>query len=60
MYLIMNLAIGGTGGGYVNPSTLPSSSYVNYVRVYQPPCLTIPCPYNPAVSSPTGLKAVVN
>jgi hypothetical protein len=36
MYLIINLAMGGTGGGTVNNSTLPSSTYVNYVKVTQP------------------------
>ncbi len=44
MYLIMNLALGGTGGRIDN-ATLPSSSFVEYVRVYQPPCTRIPCPY---------------
>jgi hypothetical protein len=36
MYLIINLAMGGSGGGGVNNSTLPSSTYVNYVKVTQP------------------------
>ena len=36
MFLIINLAMGGSGGGTVNNSTLPSSTYVNYVKVTQP------------------------
>jgi len=37
MFLIINVAVGGTGGGTVDPSTLPQSSYVDYVRVYSSP-----------------------
>ena len=36
MYLIINLAMGGSGGGGVNNSTLPSSTVVEYVKVTQP------------------------
>jgi len=37
MYLIINVAVGGIGGGTVDPSTLPQSTYVDYVRVYSTP-----------------------
>ena len=33
MFLIMNLSLGGTGGGTVNNGTLPQISYFDYVRV---------------------------
>jgi beta-glucanase (GH16 family) len=36
MYLIINVAVGGGGGGTVNNATLPQSTYVNYVKVTQP------------------------
>jgi beta-glucanase (GH16 family) len=36
-FLILNLAIGGTLGGFISQDTVfPSSVYVDYVRVYQP------------------------
>ena len=34
-YLLVNLAIGGEMGGYVDPSTLPAKFVIDYVRVYQ-------------------------
>lgn len=33
MFLIMNTSLGGTGGGTVNPATLPQVSSFDYVRV---------------------------
>ena len=36
MYLIINLAMGGSGGGGVNNATLPSSTVVEYVKITQP------------------------
>ncbi len=33
MFLIMNVAVGGFGGGTVNNSTLPQTMYVDYVKV---------------------------
>jgi beta-glucanase (GH16 family) len=35
MFLIMNTAVGGFGGGVVNPSTLPQTHSIDYVRVTQ-------------------------
>jgi beta-glucanase (GH16 family) len=35
MFLIINVAVGGNGGGSVNNSTLPQSMYVDYVQVTQ-------------------------
>jgi beta-glucanase (GH16 family) len=35
-YLIINLAIGGTLGGPVDPAALPAKLEVDYIRVYQP------------------------
>ena len=35
MFLIMNVAVGGFGGGTVNNSTLPQTMYVDYVKVTQ-------------------------
>lgn len=35
-FLILNLAVGGTLGGFISPETaFPSAVYVDYVRVYQ-------------------------
>lgn len=35
-FLILNLAVGGTLGGFVSPETaFPSAVYIDYVRVYQ-------------------------
>lgn len=35
-FLILNLAVGGTLGGFISPETVfPSAVYVDYVRVYQ-------------------------
>ena len=33
MFLIIDTAVGGTGGGTVDPSTLPKAHHVDYVRV---------------------------
>ena len=33
MFLLINTAMGGIGGGTINPSTLPQSSSIDYVRV---------------------------
>ena len=33
MFLIMNVAVGGFGGGTVNNSTLPQTMYIDYVKV---------------------------
>jgi hypothetical protein len=33
MFLIINTAVGGIGGGTVDPSTLPQTHQVDYVRV---------------------------
>jgi len=57
MYLIMNLAVGGSGGSVTN-ATLPSGSSVNYVRVYQPTCATIPCPYTATQLKVNGHAAI--
>jgi beta-glucanase (GH16 family) len=35
MFLILNTAVGGTGGGAVDPSTLPQTHQVDYVRIYK-------------------------
>ena len=35
MFLIMNVAVGGFGGGAVNNSTLPQTMYIDYVKVTQ-------------------------
>jgi beta-glucanase (GH16 family) len=35
MYIVINAAIGGTGGGTPNPSTFPQTFQVDYVRVTQ-------------------------
>jgi hypothetical protein len=36
MFLIINTAVGGSGGGQVSGSTLPQNMYVDYVKVTQP------------------------
>ena len=36
MFLIINTAVGGSGGGSVDPSTLPQTHQVDYVRVSKP------------------------
>jgi beta-glucanase (GH16 family) len=36
MFLIINTAVGGTGAGRVEPSTLPQTTEIDYVRVTQP------------------------
>jgi beta-glucanase (GH16 family) len=36
MFLIINTAVGGSGGGSVDPSTLPQTHQVDYVRVSRP------------------------
>jgi beta-glucanase (GH16 family) len=35
MFLMINTAIGGFGGGTINAATLPQSSFIDYVRVTQ-------------------------
>lgn len=35
MFPIINVALGGTGGGTVDNSTLPQTMFVDYVRLYQ-------------------------
>jgi beta-glucanase (GH16 family) len=35
-FLILNLALGGTLGGFISPDTVfPAQVYADYVRVYQ-------------------------
>jgi beta-glucanase (GH16 family) len=36
MFLIVNTAVGGSGGGTVDPSTLPQTHQVDYVRISKP------------------------
>lgn len=36
MYIILNMAVGGTGGGTPNPATFPLTMEVDWVRVTQP------------------------
>ena len=33
MFLILNTAVGGTGGGTVNNGTLPQTSWFDYARI---------------------------
>jgi beta-glucanase (GH16 family) len=35
MFLMLNTALGGVGGGSVNPASLPQSYFIDYVRVSQ-------------------------
>jgi beta-glucanase (GH16 family) len=35
-YFVINLAVGGTLGGPVDPAALPAHLEVDYIRVYQP------------------------
>lgn len=44
MFLMINTALGGNGGGTINPSTLPQSHSVDYVRVYSNSTTVIPTP----------------
>ncbi|GEM_PF-4284246 len=36
MFLLLNTALGGNGGGQIDASTLPQTHSIDYVRVYQP------------------------
>ncbi len=46
-YLILNCAVGGTGGGAVTDATLPQTMFVDYVRVTADPFFTISDVPNP-------------